>query len=48
MQVNRSKLDVTLRFGDKKILWKVEEPLLHRLELEGVVKQVFPLHGMVL
>lgn len=39
--------DITLEFDDKEIHWQVGESLVRRLELEGFVKEVFPLHGMV-
>jgi hypothetical protein len=37
--------DVSLKFDDKEFHWKQNESLLRRLEDEGVVKLVFPLHG---
>ncbi|XVF86771.1 hypothetical protein PTKIN_Ptkin18bG0069600 [Pterospermum kingtungense] len=42
--VNKKNSDLTLRFDGKEIQWKAGESLLQRLELEGIVKQVFPLH----
>ncbi|GLT55931.1 hypothetical protein SLA2020_290120 [Shorea laevis] len=42
--INKSKADITLTFDGKEIQWKEKESLLHRLESEGIVKQVFPLH----
>ncbi|WCJ39610.1 Anoctamin-like protein At1g73020 [Euphorbia peplus] len=42
--VNKSKLPTSLKWDGKEYLWKVGESLMQRLEFEGVVKQVFPLH----
>ncbi|XP_010690081.2 anoctamin-like protein At1g73020 [Beta vulgaris subsp. vulgaris] len=42
--VNRSKLAVPLKYGSKKFYWELWEPLLQRLETEGILKEVFPLH----
>ncbi|XP_022715088.1 anoctamin-like protein At1g73020 [Durio zibethinus] len=42
--VNKNNSDVTLKFDGKEIQWEAGESLLLRLELEGIVKQVFPLH----
>ncbi|XVF74450.1 hypothetical protein PTKIN_Ptkin13bG0111300 [Pterospermum kingtungense] len=42
--VNKKNSDLTLKFDGKEILWEAGESLLQRLELEGIVKQVFPLH----
>ncbi|XP_022723977.1 anoctamin-like protein At1g73020 [Durio zibethinus] len=36
--------DLTLKFDHKEIRWEAGESLLQRLELEGIVKQVFPIH----
>lgn len=46
-QVNDRNQAVTLKFDDKEFHWELGESLLRRLEAEGVVKQVFPLHGML-
>ncbi|CAO2813180.1 unnamed protein product [Amaranthus hypochondriacus] len=42
--VNRSKLAIPLKYGSKKFYWEPWEPLLRKLEMEGILKQVFPLH----
>ncbi|XP_010244337.1 PREDICTED: anoctamin-like protein At1g73020 [Nelumbo nucifera] len=42
--VNRTESIITLRFNDKEFQWKLGESLLTRLECEGIVKQLFPLH----
>ncbi|KAK8594941.1 hypothetical protein V6N13_015851 [Hibiscus sabdariffa] len=42
--VNKKNSDITLKFDGKEIQWEPGESLLQRLELEGIVKQVFPLH----
>ncbi|XP_065869000.1 anoctamin-like protein At1g73020 isoform X2 [Euphorbia lathyris] len=42
--VNKSKLHTSLKWDGKEYLWEAGESLMQRLELEGVVKQVFPLH----
>ncbi|OVA11742.1 Anoctamin/TMEM 16 [Macleaya cordata] len=45
--VNRTESVVTLRFDTKEFRWKLGESLLERLEAEGIVKQVFPLHDEI-
>jgi anoctamin-10 len=40
--------EISLKFDDKEFAWKQNESLLHRLEDEGVVKLVFPLHGKII
>ncbi|CAL4974473.1 unnamed protein product [Urochloa decumbens] len=45
--VNRTNSEITLKFDDKEFHWKENESLLTRLESEGVVKQVFPLHDEI-
>ncbi|PNT72679.1 hypothetical protein BRADI_2g47780v3 [Brachypodium distachyon] len=47
MQVNKTNSEISLKFDDKEFDWKRNESLLHRLENEGVVKLVFPLHDEV-
>lgn len=47
LQVNKKNSDLTLKFDGKEIQWEAGESLLQRLELEGIVKQVFPLHGIL-
>ncbi|XVE88756.1 hypothetical protein DITRI_Ditri19aG0094400 [Diplodiscus trichospermus] len=42
--VNKMNSDLTLKLDGKEIQWKAGESLLLRLESEGIVKQVFPLH----
>ncbi|KAL2937678.1 hypothetical protein RDABS01_021127 [Bienertia sinuspersici] len=42
--VNKSNLAVPLKYGCRKFYWEPWEPLLRRLETEGILKQVFPLH----
>lgn len=37
-----------LKWEDKEYIWEVGESLLRRLESAGIVKQVFPLHGMII
>ncbi|KAK6914789.1 Anoctamin [Dillenia turbinata] len=45
--VNRSKLVVTLKYDGRDIHWGLGESLLRRMESEGIVKQVFPLHDEI-
>lgn len=45
--VNKTNSEISLKFDDKEFDWKRNESLLHRLENEGVVKLVFPLHDEV-
>ncbi|WVZ69111.1 hypothetical protein U9M48_017949 [Paspalum notatum var. saurae] len=45
--VNRTESEITLKFDDKEFHWKQNESLLTRLEAEGVVKLVFPLHDEI-
>ncbi|KAJ4823684.1 hypothetical protein Tsubulata_027685 [Turnera subulata] len=45
--VNKSRRDVILEMNGKQFLWLVGESLIQRLESEGIVKQVFPLHDEV-
>ncbi|KAM3331758.1 hypothetical protein ACQJBY_027586 [Aegilops geniculata] len=42
--VNKTNSEISLKFDDKEFYWKQNESLLRRLEDEGVVKLVFPLH----
>lgn len=42
--VNKSESAKALKYDSKKIYWQPWEPLLQRLEKEGILKQVFPLH----
>ncbi|XP_021732770.1 anoctamin-like protein At1g73020 [Chenopodium quinoa] len=42
--VNNSKVAVPLKYGCKNFYWESWEPLLRKLETEGILKQVFPLH----
>ncbi|GJN17923.1 hypothetical protein PR202_gb05031 [Eleusine coracana subsp. coracana] len=41
---NKTESQITLKFDEKEFQWNPSEPLLTRLEAEGVVKLVFPLH----
>ncbi|GAV80270.1 Anoctamin domain-containing protein [Cephalotus follicularis] len=45
--VNWSKSVVTLKCDGKELHWKVGESLLQKLESEGIIKQVFPLHDEI-
>lgn len=36
-----------LKFDNKEVYWEMGESLLKKLELESIVKEVFPLHGRV-
>ncbi|XP_044494970.1 anoctamin-like protein At1g73020 isoform X2 [Mangifera indica] len=42
--VNKSDSGIVLNFDGKEFHWEVGQSLLKRLESEGIVKQVFPLH----
>ncbi|TXG68673.1 hypothetical protein EZV62_003608 [Acer yangbiense] len=42
--VNESDTDIVLKHDGIKFCWEVGESLLQRLESEGIVKLVFPLH----
>ncbi|XP_058068240.1 anoctamin-like protein Os01g0706700 isoform X2 [Magnolia sinica] len=42
--VNKGDSAVTLTFDRKEFKWEIGESLLKRMECEGIVKQVFPLH----
>jgi len=48
MQVNKSNSEIALKFDNKEFHWKQSESLLTRLEAEGVVKLIFPLHGTLI
>lgn len=48
LQVNKTNSEIVLKFDDKEFHWKQSESLLTRLEAEGVVKLVFPLHGTLI
>ncbi|KAI3850756.1 hypothetical protein MKW98_030816 [Papaver atlanticum] len=45
--VNKTDSVIALRFDNKEFSWKLGESLLKRLETEGVVKHVFPLHDEI-
>lgn len=45
MQVNKTDSNIALKYNDKEVKYEKNESLLKRLEIEGVVRQVFPLHG---
>lgn len=46
VQVNRTETVITLTVGSRQYGWKPNESLLEMMESEGIVKQVFPLHGI--
>lgn len=46
--MNKRNSAVSLKFDGKEFHWELGESLLKRLEAEGIVKQVFPLHGMLI
>ncbi|KAI3956953.1 hypothetical protein MKX01_000987 [Papaver californicum] len=45
--VNKTDSVIALRFESKEFSWKLGESLLKRLETEGIVKHVFPLHDEI-
>lgn len=45
--VNKRNSAVCLKFDGKEFHWELGESLLKRLEAEGIVKQVFPLHDEI-
>ena len=45
--MNKSQSAITLNFDGKEVHWEVGESLLRKLQSEGIVKEVFPLHGML-
>ncbi|XP_026447408.1 anoctamin-like protein Os01g0706700 isoform X2 [Papaver somniferum] len=45
--VNETDYVIALRFDNQEFCWKPGESLLKRLENEGVVKHVFPLHDEI-
>ncbi|KAL6996390.1 hypothetical protein U1Q18_006518 [Sarracenia purpurea var. burkii] len=45
--VNKGKSVLTLRSDSKEFDWESGESLLRKLELEGIVKEVFPLHDEI-
>lgn len=47
IQVNCYGHDVTLKVDGRELCWAAGESLVTRLESEGVIKQMFPLHGML-
>ncbi|XP_044479470.1 anoctamin-like protein At1g73020 isoform X2 [Mangifera indica] len=42
--VSKSDSGIILNFDGKEFLWEVGQSLVKRLESEGIIKQVFPLH----
>lgn len=44
-QVNMNKSAMKMKFGNKEVYWEMGESLLRKLETEGIIKEVFPLHG---
>ncbi|KAL8153399.1 hypothetical protein V2J09_011159 [Rumex salicifolius] len=45
--VNDSRSAIALKFDGMEFCWEPHEPLLQKLELNGIVKQVYPLHDEV-
>ncbi|CDO97942.1 unnamed protein product [Coffea canephora] len=39
---------IMLKFDNKEVYWEMGESVLRKLELEGIVKEVFPLHDDVM
>jgi len=48
MQVNRTEADLTLWYDGKMVQFQRNESLLRRMETEGIVKQVFAMHGTLI
>jgi hypothetical protein len=48
MQVNETGSPIKLIDVEecREIEWNPDEPLIARLKTEGIVKEVFPLHGI--
>lgn len=46
--MNRTNTELTLKFDDKEFLYERNESLLGKMEAVGIVKQVFPLHGILI
>ena len=46
MQINRTDSPITLSVGGREYHWEPDQSLLEMMESEGIVKQVFPLHGI--
>lgn len=44
-QINKSQSGIPLKHHGRIINWEGGESLLRKLESEGIVKDVFPLHG---
>lgn len=47
-QVNTGKSVIELKYDHREVDWLPREPLLQKLESEGIVKEVLPLHGILL
>ncbi|KAM7476033.1 hypothetical protein LguiB_023276 [Lonicera macranthoides] len=45
--VNKDETIISLKCDHKEVHWEVGEPLLRKLEAEGIVKEVFPLHDEI-
>ncbi|GFZ04235.1 hypothetical protein Acr_16g0008590 [Actinidia rufa] len=46
-QMNKGDSVLTLKYDSKEFHWEPGEPLLRKLELEGIIKEVFPLHDEI-
>ncbi|CAN1217972.1 Anoctamin-like protein At1g73020 [Linum perenne] len=42
--VNRTQSGISIKLDGTELVWNLREPLLQKLESEGIVKHVFPLH----
>lgn len=42
-----NKSIIKLKSDDKEIHWEMGESLVRKLEAEGIIKEIFPLHGML-
>lgn len=47
LQVNENQSAVTLKCDEEEFQWKVGESLVRILESKKIVKQIFPLHGII-
>lgn len=47
LQVNDTQADLTLWFDGEEVQFRRDESLLNMMEKEGIVKQVFPMHGTI-
>ncbi|CAN1217973.1 Anoctamin-like protein At1g73020 [Linum perenne] len=46
--VNRTQSGISIKLDGTELVWNLREPLLQKLESEGIVKHVFPLHEKLL